>query len=349
MDVLHPVREVQARETALVEHVGIGGAAAEAVTRREAGSLERRMGDPDDGVVTFESVTAIALRHLRLHFAVLEAGREGEGVDHLLDEIGELAFVMRPGLGTQRAPLRDDVASAASLDQADVRRRLVVDASQPQIGDRARGRRNRRAALLRIHAGVGSAAVELHLQGLRVRRAENHVSDRGRLVVDVADACLQALVVECRRTEQADLFLRREQELDSAVRTVLREHTASALEHRGDGGLVVRAEDRAAGVANDAVLDHRFERALRRNRVEVRAEKDRHAAVAVRLDPAVEIPHRGTDGGSCIVLVDDQAELPQVPGDRIGNETLLAGRARQRGQLGEEVDDLGRHRASAEP
>src|SRR5437667_2762076 len=95
VDVLHAVREIQAGETALVEYVGIGGAAAEAVTRREAGSLERRMGDPDDGVVTLESVTAIALRHLRLHFAILEAGREGEGVDHLLDEIGELAFVMR--------------------------------------------------------------------------------------------------------------------------------------------------------------------------------------------------------------------------------------------------------------
>src|SRR5438552_15057308 len=65
VDVLHPVREVQAGETALVEDVGIGGAAAEAVTRRETGSFERRMGDPDDGVVTFESVAAIALRHPR--------------------------------------------------------------------------------------------------------------------------------------------------------------------------------------------------------------------------------------------------------------------------------------------
>ena len=235
MDVLHPVREVQAGETALVEDVGIGGAAAEAVTRRETGSFERRMGDPDDRVVTFESVAAIALRHPRFHFAVLEAGREGEGVDHLLDEIGELAFVMRPGLGTHRAPLRDDVGRAASRDQADVRRRLVVDTTQPQIGDGARGRRNRRPALFGIHAGVGSAAVELDLQGLRVRCAENHVSDRSRLVVDVAEACVQALVVERRRAEQADLFLRREQELDSAMRTVLSEHAAGALEHRGDG------------------------------------------------------------------------------------------------------------------
>src|SRR6266568_8610047 len=72
VDVLHPVREVQAGEAALVEHVGIGGSAAEAVTRREPGALERRMGNADDGVVTLEAVAAVGLRHLGLQLAILE-------------------------------------------------------------------------------------------------------------------------------------------------------------------------------------------------------------------------------------------------------------------------------------
>src|SRR5919197_981738 len=51
VDVLHPVREVETGETALVEDVRVGGAAAEAVARRVAGALERRVCDPDDGLV----------------------------------------------------------------------------------------------------------------------------------------------------------------------------------------------------------------------------------------------------------------------------------------------------------
>ena len=47
-----------------------------------------------------------------------------------------------------------------------------------------------------IHAGVRGAAVERDLEPLRGRRAEDHVTDRCRLVVDVADACPQARVVE---------------------------------------------------------------------------------------------------------------------------------------------------------
>ena len=52
------------------------------------------------------------------------------------------------------------------------------------------------------------------------------------------------------------------------------------LEHRRDGGLVVGAEDRPGRVADDAVLDDRLDRPLRRHRVEVRAEEERRAAGA---------------------------------------------------------------------
>ena len=50
------------------------------------------------------------------------------------------------------------------------------------------------------------------------------------------------------------------------MRPALGEHDARRLEHRGDGGLVVGAEDRGVRVADDAVLDHRLDRPLRQAR-----------------------------------------------------------------------------------
>ena len=129
------------------------------------------------------------------------------------------------------------------------------------------------------------------------------------------------------------------------MRAVLGENAARALEHRGDRGLVVGAEDRAAGVAHDAVFGHRLERSLGWNRVQVRAEEDRRpAAVPVRPDAAVEVAHVRADGRAGVVLVDGQAEVPQIARDRVRNGTLLARRARDCRQLGEEVEDLRRHR-----
>src|SRR5206468_9452284 len=128
---------------ALVEDIRVGSATAQAVARRVAGALERHVRDLDDGVVALEPVAAVALRDLRLHLAILEAGRERKRVDHLLDEIAELALVVRARFGTQRAPLGDDVPGASALDQPDVRGRLVVDTAEPEVGDRTRGRRNR--------------------------------------------------------------------------------------------------------------------------------------------------------------------------------------------------------------
>ena len=115
-----------------------------------------------------------------------------------------------------------------------------------------------------IHAGVGRAAVEAHLHRVGVRRAEDDLADRSRLVVDVADPGVQLPLVEGRRSVQPDLLLRGEEELDPSVRTVLREHPANRLEHDRDRRLVVGAENRPRGVADDAVLEHRLDGTLRR-------------------------------------------------------------------------------------
>ena len=196
-----------------------------------------------------------------------------------------------------------------------------------------------------IHAGVRGAPVEANLDRLRVRRAEDHVADRRRLVVHVAEPRLQALVVERGGAQQPDLLLRREQELDAAVRPVLGEDARApprasprrrtCCRRRGSCRPALRTTPSSMTGSIAAV---------RRDGVEVRAEEDGVAAVAS--------PRGGSRGCRCssrlragVVFVDGQPEVAQVADDDVGDGALLARRARERRELGEEVDDLGGHRS----
>src|SRR5207253_10240054 len=70
-------------------------------------------------------------------------------------------------------------------------------------------------------------------------------------------------------------------------------------------------------------------------------EEDRNAAApGRRLEPAEEVPRRRADLRPGVVLVDVEAELAQVERDAVGDLALLARRARQRGEVGEELDDV---------
>ena len=150
-------------------------------------------------------------------------------------------------------------------------------------------------------------------------------------------------MVERVRADEPDLLLGREQQLDAGVRTALGEDQARRLEHDGDGSLVVGAEDRAGGVPNDAVLDDGLDRGRRRHGVEVGAEQERLTRRG-RLDPRVQVAHRRADLRAAAVLVDLEAAVPQVADDEIRDRALLAGRARDRGELREQVEDVRRHR-----
>src|SRR5438067_5121711 len=127
VDVLHAVREVETAQAALVEDVRVRCASAEAVTRRKAAPLERGVRDSHDLVLGLEAVAAVALVHLRLDRAVLEARRECSRIEHLLHDVLQLLRVVRASLDEERAPLRDDVAGGAALDEPDVRGRLIID------------------------------------------------------------------------------------------------------------------------------------------------------------------------------------------------------------------------------
>ena len=219
--------------------------------------------------------------------------------------------------------LRDDVPRRAALDQADARGGDVVEAAEAQVGDGARCGGDRGAPLLRGHACVGRLAAVGDVDRGLVRRAEDHVADRRRLVEDVADVRNEALVVERRRAFEAHFLHRREQELEPRVRALLAEDPPRRLEHHGDRRLVVGAKDGPPCVPDDAlIVDHGLDRVLGRDGVEVRAQEERRA-VGGRLETCVEVPHRRADACAGVVLVDVEREIAQVAGDRVGDRPLL--------------------------
>ena len=146
----------------------------------------------------------------------------------------------------ERAPLRDDVPRGAARDRADVRGRLVVDAPEPAFRDRARRGRDRRAALLRVHAGVrrrgrGSATWTTRCVG-----APRTISpDRRRLVVDVPELARARRVwsnASAPSSPTSSFGVNRSS--TPACGRFSRRIVAAASSIAATGGLVVGAEDR---------------------------------------------------------------------------------------------------------
>ena len=165
-----------------------------------------------------------------------------------------------------------------------------------------------------MHARVRRRPVEAEVEQPRVWRAEDDLADRRALVVDVAGRRDEARVVERIGAAERHLLLRREEQLDPGVLATLVEHATHPFEHRDDGRLVVGAEDRPAGVADDPVLsDDRVDRGLGRHRVRVRAEEDRRSVRAVRRrDAAVDVPGVAVELRRRVVLVPLEPQLREV-------------------------------------
>ena len=179
-----------------------------------------------------------------------------------------------------------------------------------------------------------------------MRRSEDDLAERRALVVDVPGGRHEPGVVERVRSSKRDLLLRREEKLDTCVAAPLSEHAPYRFEHHHDRGLVVGAEDRAGGVADDPVLvDHRIDRSLRRNGVRMCAQEDRRPLSTVRRrDAAVHVPGIAVQPRGGVVLVPLEPQVGQVGGDPVSDRALGAGRARHRAQLEEEVDERRRQR-----
>ena len=96
----------------------------------------------------------------------------------------------------------------------------------------------------------------------------------------------------------------------------------------------------SGGVAHDAVLDDRLDRALRRHGVEVRAEEEGSPAFDPSREPAEQVAGVRVDPRPGVVLVNVEPEFPQLRGHPVGDGTLVPGRARDGGELEEQREGV---------
>ena len=333
VDLRHAVGDVHAVQAALVEDVRVGAAADLDLLGLEPCSLERAPREDERRIVGRQAVTPVLVVDRRLDLTLGDRGGERERVERLLDELRELALVARAGVDGETAAGRHDVESASALDQAGVRGRLLVDAAEPEIGDRARRRDDRRASVLRVDPRVGRTAREDDLDRLAGRRRDDDLADGSRVVVDEAHLRLQPGGVEGKGTLEARLLPGREEELDARVPAALGEDEPGRLEDHGDRRLVVGSEDRVRLVRDDPVRDDGLDRPGCRHRVEMRAEEDRAAGLSLGRGQARE----EVAGGVALRL---DAQVAQVGADMLRDGLFFTGRARDGRQLEEEREDV---------
>ena len=233
----------------------------------------------------------------------------------------------------------DDVASGPALDPADVRRRLLFETAEPQVGNRARRGGDRRPALLRIHAGVRGAPVEAPADRGRRRRAKDDLADRSRLVEHVPHRGAKPRVVErgAPRSPTSSFGVNTSSMPACRRPSATTRRTASSMTAT------------AALLSAPRIVPPAFRRRRppRRARSAPRAgrcpgARRERAAAARRSSHAVrrgrEVADRRADLSAGLVLLDIERKVSQVRGDRVGDRPFLARRARDRRQLGEEVD-----------
>jgi hypothetical protein len=100
VDLCHAVREVEAVETGGVEDVRICTTAAERIARLEACSAKGPRGELDDRIALPEAVAGESSSSRPTRLAFGEARREGRGLEHLPNELGDFPLVVRAKAST---------------------------------------------------------------------------------------------------------------------------------------------------------------------------------------------------------------------------------------------------------
>ncbi len=123
-----------------------------------------RRGEDDGQIALAKAIAGKARTHLGLELALGEARGERGRLEHLAHEVIRLALVVRPHLGNELAPFRNDVPCGPARDHADARAGLLVDPSEPEVGDRTCRSGDRRATVLGAHPRMCRASVEAKVE-----------------------------------------------------------------------------------------------------------------------------------------------------------------------------------------
>ena len=325
MVALGAVGQVEHRQSAGDQGVGVAAAAGVDVDGLDPARLERSRGGLDQGRAALELVAAEQALDGGLNVALGVARRLGGGVDDRAHDLAGAGVVETARLEHHPAALGHDVGGRAALDLPDVGGGGVVEAPEIHRCHGARRRRNRVATRLRANARVRRVAAESRLDAVVGGRCEDDFPDRRRVVENEAELRLKPAAVERLGARERHLLAGGEQQLDAHGRALGRE-PASAAEDGRHRGLVVGAEDRVVAVAEDAVLARDLHRAGERDRIQVGAEQDR-AGVLGPADPGEEVARLGAGFGAGVVLLDLQPERAELRADGLGDRPLALGGA----------------------
>ncbi len=338
VDLVGAVREEDAVVAVAAEGVGVAATADRHPGRLQAGAAQPGLGAGQRRRVLRQLIAAEQLFEPHVDVAAVLAGTPGTGVRHLPGDLGGPLGVEAAGLGVDPAVARDDVAGGAAGDQADVRRRPLVEPAQLHPRDRGRGGGDRAGAVLGPDPGVGLGAGEVGQQLLLGRRPHDHLADRAGVVEDEPDRRPQGRDVEGLGAAQALLLGHRQHQLDPDRRRRFGGPGDQLHEDR-DRGLVVGTQDRLAAAAEDALLLDHLDLPPVGNRVQVGAEH--HPLVALARQPRQQVSGArfGRPGG--VVLGDLHPQRSQLGGDGVGDLALLAGRAADLAEPREGLEESG--------
>ena len=187
--------------------------------------------------------------------------------------------------------ITDDVGRAATLESADVRRRLLVDPSKRHTGNSLGRHLNGADSVFRINAGMCRTAVHMNEIFDWEGAATAIASDRsvGVQRIPVCGASLDRS--SALRSGQSGLFSYRNDKLNLAMRQAILLHDTNSFQHRGEASLVIAAENGRAVAAQVTVrIQLRLNALARRHRIHMRSEEDNgsvHACSRFQLDEQI--------------------------------------------------------------
>ena len=201
------------------------------------------------GAVRGELVAAEQALDGGLDVALEVARGLGERVHHRADHLAGARVVEAARLEHDLAALGHHVRGGAALDLADVGGGRVVEPAELDRRDRPRGGDDRVVARLGADPGVGGLAAEVGLEPVVGGRRDHELADRRGVVEHEAELRAQARRgrTPSRRASASSSQVVKSSSTPTGAPSA--HEPPGGSEDRGDGGLVVGAEDRLVAVA----------------------------------------------------------------------------------------------------
>ena len=247
MEVAHPDADGQGGDAALKEHIGVGAAAGGHHCGREAGGCHRAGDVPQRRVVVRHPVGAILAANVQvnLRFGV-QRRRLVKGAPELGGVVVQAGLTKRAQFAVQVRRFGDDVPLQAAMQGANVGGGFPVNSAQGQAAQDVGGHQQGGDAVFRFQPGVGRYAGDVALHHILRRGAHADAAHRPFAVKDDAGAGLHQRKIQVARSVQAAFLGAGEYHLHRTAGNAVLKGRFQPLQHDGQPGLAVAAEDGAA-------------------------------------------------------------------------------------------------------